>query len=230
MPFPHHHGAYSECDSYAQHYGKLDEAWVANDDLQVEIKDLHKKLGEAPHSSIPPPPPVTSDKQFAHDFECAQIASLGGIPHHDQPGIGTSAAMWDVPLPNTFSSKGRVQVPPAIFSSQVEQPADHKGKQRQPPPPQVEPACPPMEDEITPGGLYADVPMTVDELIIQGTMFPDFDGTELLYRVLCLGQGNDSVRSILFMRINDNLYYGDEMIGKVIRSMNKRVPPSCLDP
>ncbi|KAI6045520.1 hypothetical protein EDC04DRAFT_2598517 [Pisolithus marmoratus] len=237
MPFLHHHGACLECDSYAQHYGlaialnedgvmKLDEAWKANDNLQVEIKDLHKKLGEAPHSSvasIPPPPPVLSDEQFARDLEHARITSLGSKPHNNQSGIGTSLSMWGVPPPNTytsFSSRGRAQ---------VEQPADHKGKQRQPSPPQVEPACPPMEDEITPSDLYTDVPMTINELIIQGTMFPNFDGTEYPYRVLHLGQGNDSIRSILFMRINDNLYaYGDKMIGKVISNMNKGVPPPVL--
>ncbi|KAI6021162.1 hypothetical protein EDC04DRAFT_2607286 [Pisolithus marmoratus] len=218
MPFLCHHGACSECNSYAQHYGlaialnkdgvmKLDEAWAANDDLQVEIKDLCKKLGETPHSSVSPQPPITSDEQFVCDFKHAQIASLGGLPHHDQPGIGTSSSMQDAPPPNTFPSRGRVQ---------VEQPADHKGKQKQPFPPQVEPACPPMEDEITPSDLYANIPMTVNKLIVQGTMFPNFNRTELPYRVLHLGQGNDSVMSVLFMRINNNLYaYGNEMIRKV---------------
>ncbi|KAI6043655.1 hypothetical protein EDC04DRAFT_2890578 [Pisolithus marmoratus] len=197
---------------------------MANDDLQAEIKDLCKKLGEAPHSSvgsIPPPPPVLSDKQFARDLKCAQIASLSGEPHDNQPSIGTSSSVRGMPPPNTytsFSSRGRVQVTPALSSSQVEQPADCKGKQRQPSPPQVEPPCPPMEDEITPGDLYADIPMTVNEPIVQGTMFPNFDGTEYLYRVLRLGQGNDSVRLLLFMRINNNLYaYGDEMIGKDVQ-------------
>ncbi|KAI6043146.1 hypothetical protein EDC04DRAFT_2600520 [Pisolithus marmoratus] len=127
----------------------------------------------------------------------------------------------DVPLPNTYTSfslRGRAQ---------VEQPADLKGKQRQPLPLQVEPACPPMEDEITPGNLYADVPMTINKPnIVQGTMFPDFNGTEFPYRVHCLGQGNDGIRSIFFMRINNNLYaYGNKMISKVIRNMNKGVPP-----
>ncbi|KAI6030147.1 hypothetical protein EDC04DRAFT_2605434 [Pisolithus marmoratus] len=234
MPFLCHHGTCSECNSYAQHYGlavalnedsvmKLSEAWEVNYDLQAEIKDLCKKLGDtAPQSSVaaPPLPPITSDKQFAHDFECAHIASLGGIPLHDQPGIGTSLSAQAVPPSNTytsFSSRGRAQ---------VKQPANLKGKQGQPSLPQVEPAHPPMEDKITPSDLYTDVPMTVDELIIQGTMFPNFDRTEFPYRVLCLGQGNDSIRLILFMRINDNLYaYGDEMISKVIRNMNKGVPP-----
>ncbi|KAI6017911.1 hypothetical protein EDC04DRAFT_2902361 [Pisolithus marmoratus] len=249
MPFLHHHGTCSECNSYAQHFRlaialnedglissmsqladlaagliqcmKLDKAWEANKDLQVEIKDLHNKLGDiAPQSSnpsIPPQLPVTSDKQFTHDFECAHIASLGGLPHHDQPGIGTSSSMQDAPLPNTFSLRGRVQ---------VKQPAEHKGKQKQPSPPQVEPACPPMEDEITPGNLYTDIPMTIDEPIIQGTMCPNFNGTEYSYRALCLGQGNDNIRLVLFMRINDNLYtYGDKMISKVIGNMNIGVPP-----
>ncbi|KAI5996761.1 hypothetical protein EDC04DRAFT_2909826 [Pisolithus marmoratus] len=207
-------------------------SWEVNDDLQAEIKDLHKKLGEAPHSSVPPilpPPPATSEEQFAHDFEHACIASLGGKPHLHQPGVGTLSSVWDVPLPNTytsFSSRGRAQVTPAVSSLQVEQPADHKGKQRQPSPPQVEPACPPMEDEITPGNLYADVPMTVNKPIVQGTMFPNFDRSKFPYRVCRLGQGNNSVRSILFMRINNNLYaYSDKMISKVIRNMNKGVPP-----
>ncbi|KAI6041000.1 hypothetical protein EDC04DRAFT_2893566 [Pisolithus marmoratus] len=74
-----------------------------------------------------------------------------------------------------------------------------------------------MQDEITPSDLYADVPMTINEPIIQGAMFPNFDGTEYPYRVLCLGQGNEGIRSVLFMRINDNLYtYGDETTSKVI--------------
>ncbi|KAI6011953.1 hypothetical protein EDC04DRAFT_2905120 [Pisolithus marmoratus] len=137
--------------------------------------------------------------------------------------------MGDAPPPNTFSSRGRAQVIPAVSSSQIEQPADYKGKQKQPSPPQVEPACPPMEDEITPSDLYTDVPMTINEVIIQGTMFPNFDRAELPYRVLCLGQGNDSIRSLLFMRINDNLYaYSNKMISKVITNMNKRVPPPVL--
>ncbi|KAI5994630.1 hypothetical protein EDC04DRAFT_2613161 [Pisolithus marmoratus] len=51
-----------------------------------------------------------------------------------------------------------------------------------------------MEDKITPSNLYTDVPMTIDELIIQGTMFPNFNGTEYPYRVLHLGQGNDGIR------------------------------------
>ncbi|KAI5987129.1 hypothetical protein EDC04DRAFT_2614921 [Pisolithus marmoratus] len=94
-----------------------------------------KKLGETPHPSVLPQPPITSDEQFACDFEHAQIASFGGLPHHDQPGIGTSLSMWDAPPPNTFSLRGRVQ----------------------------------------------------------GTMFPNFDGTEYPYRVLHFGQGNDSI-------------------------------------
>ncbi|KAI6008025.1 hypothetical protein EDC04DRAFT_2611129 [Pisolithus marmoratus] len=247
MPFLHHHSACLECDSYTQHYGlaialnedgimssmnhladlaaglirhmsyddfhhqirsyerKLDEAWKANDVLQVEIKDLCKKLGEAPHSSIasvPAPPPILSDEQFARDLEHARIASLGSEPHNNQPSIGTSSSMRGVPPPNTYTSfslRGRAQNLPVLLW---------------------------REDDITPGDLYADVPMTVDKPIIQGTMFPNFDRTVYPYRVLCLGQGNDSVRSVLFMRINDNLYaYSDEMISKVISNMNKGVPP-----
>ncbi|KAI6015678.1 hypothetical protein EDC04DRAFT_2608677 [Pisolithus marmoratus] len=216
--------SYDEFHHQIQSYErKLARAWEVNDDLQVEIKDLHKKLGEAPHSSVPsvpPPPPVTSDEQFACDFKHAQITSLGGEPHYDQPGVRTSSSMWDAPLPNTFSSRGRVQ---------VEQPTDHKGKQRQPSPPQVEPACPPMEDKITPSNLYANVPMTIDEPIIQGTMFPNFDRTEFPYRVHHLGQGNDSVRLILFMRINDNLYaYSNEMISKAIQWERDMMGPIIL--
>ncbi|KAI6018343.1 hypothetical protein EDC04DRAFT_2902226 [Pisolithus marmoratus] len=166
------------------------------------MKDLCKKLGETPHSSIPPQPPVTSDEQFACDFEHAQIVSLGGVPHHNQPGVGTSSSMQATPPPNIFSSRGS---------------EDLKGKQKQPSPLQAELACPPMEDEITPSNLYTDGPMTINELIIQGTMFPNFNGTEYPYRVLHLGQGNDSIRLVLFMRINNNLYaYGDKMIRKVI--------------
>ncbi|KAI6038730.1 hypothetical protein EDC04DRAFT_2603657 [Pisolithus marmoratus] len=68
-----------------------------------------------------------------------------------------------------------------------------------------------MEDKITPSNLYANIPMTINELIIQGTMFPNFDRTEYLYRVLHLVQGNDSI--------------SDEMFSKVIGNMNKGVPP-----
>ncbi|KAI6166159.1 hypothetical protein EDD17DRAFT_1753629 [Pisolithus thermaeus] len=114
---------------------------------------------------------------------------------------------------------------PAVPLLQGEQPADHKGKQKQPSSPQVEPACPPMEDEITPTDLYTDIPMTADELVVQGTMFPNFNGAKFPYRVLHLGQGNDSVRSILFMRINNNLYtYGDEMIRWLVDA--PPVPPA----
>ncbi|KAI6018430.1 hypothetical protein EDC04DRAFT_2607757 [Pisolithus marmoratus] len=115
---------------------KLDEAWEANNNLQAEIKDLCKKLGEAPHSSVAS---IPSDEQFACDFET--------LPAKHLP----------------FEGEG----------------ADSKGKQKQPLPPQVEPACPPMEDKITPGNLYTDIPMTINKPIIQGTMFPNFDRTEL---------------------------------------------------
>ncbi|KAI5984543.1 hypothetical protein EDC04DRAFT_2615698 [Pisolithus marmoratus] len=130
-----------------------------------------------------------------------------GEPHHDQPGVGTSLSVWAAPLPNTytsFSSRGRAQ---------------------------VEPACPPMEDKITPSDLYADIPMTINKPVIQGTMFPNFDRSKFPYRVHSLGQGNDSIRLILFMRINDNLFsYGNEMIRKVISNMNKGGSPSCSNP
>ncbi|KAI6021977.1 hypothetical protein EDC04DRAFT_2901079 [Pisolithus marmoratus] len=105
-------------------------------------------------------------EQFAHGFEHPHVTSLGGNYHHDQLGAGTPSTVQNAPLPNTYtssSSRGRVQVTPAVLTSQVE------------------PACPPMEDKITPGDLYTNMPMMVNEAnVAQGTMFPNFDGYEVL--------------------------------------------------
>ncbi|KAI6146673.1 hypothetical protein BKA82DRAFT_4356085 [Pisolithus tinctorius] len=62
--------------------------------------------------------------------------------------------------------------------------------------------------------------MTLDEgapsAQLQGTMFPEFNGTEWPHHVLSLGQGSDGKNNILFMRINNNLYTYE---GKKIESV-----------
>ncbi|KAI5982081.1 hypothetical protein F5J12DRAFT_788406 [Pisolithus orientalis] len=71
---------------------------------------------------------------------------------------------------------------------------------------------------------FLDIPsddqMTLDEgapsVPAQGTMFPEFNGTEWPHHVLSLGEGSDGKNKILFMRINNNLYAYE---GKKIDSM-----------
>ncbi|KAI6000087.1 hypothetical protein EDD15DRAFT_2193538 [Pisolithus albus] len=63
-----------------------------------------------------------------------------------------------------------------------------------------------MEEDTSAQQCYDDdIPMVV-HTASQGTLFPEFTGEENPYRVWVLGQGRDGVRSILFVRINDNLY------------------------
>ncbi|KAI6014640.1 hypothetical protein EDC04DRAFT_2608989 [Pisolithus marmoratus] len=163
------------------HTLKLSKAWEVNDDLQARSRTSARNWEKLPT----PPFPLSLHP----------------------PSLLTSNLLM---ISSVLKLHPSVVYPTMTNLALVEQPADRKGKQRQPLPPQVEPACPPMEDEITPGKLYADHP-----------------GNYVL--VLCLGQGNDGIRLVLFMRINNNLYaYGDKMIRKVIRNMNKGVPPPVL--
>ncbi|KAI6154321.1 hypothetical protein EDD17DRAFT_1512977 [Pisolithus thermaeus] len=61
---------------------------------------------------------------------------------------------------------------------------------------------------------------------VQGTLFPEFTGCKNLYRVLCLGQGKDGVRMVLFVRVNDNLYtYSDERLSAALANIHQGTPP-----
>ncbi|KAI6159659.1 hypothetical protein EDD17DRAFT_1762117 [Pisolithus thermaeus] len=94
-----------------------------------------------------------------------------------------------------------------------------QGKIQAKPAPQVEP------DEITSAGIYDDIPMVVNTAV-QGTLFPEFTGYENPHRVLILGQGKDSVRVILFVRVNNNLYtYTDERLGTALTNICQGTPP-----
>ncbi|KAI6007035.1 hypothetical protein EDD15DRAFT_2190669 [Pisolithus albus] len=83
-----------------------------------------------------------------------------------------------------------------------------------------------MEEDTSAQQCYDDdIPMVVDTAS-QGTLFPEFTGEENPYRVRVLGQGRDGVRSILFVRINDNLYaYDDERLGAALANIRQGTPP-----
>ncbi|KIO05226.1 hypothetical protein M404DRAFT_25399 [Pisolithus tinctorius Marx 270] len=138
------------------------------------------------------------------------------VPRHPRP-----AAM--------FVSGGRVQAKPAGSHISREQPLSQHGW----------PHHPPTEDEMMTDhavsfpDVPSDVQMTLDEgapsVPAQGTMFPEFDGTEWPHCVLSLGEGSDGKNKILFMRINNNLYtYEGEKIDSVKRNLRLRIVPPVL--
>ncbi|KAI6162380.1 hypothetical protein EDD17DRAFT_1508107 [Pisolithus thermaeus] len=82
-----------------------------------------------------------------------------------------------------------------------------------------------MEDEITSAEIYDDIPMVI-KTAVWGTLFPKFTGHENLHRVLFLGQGKDSMRMILFVRVNNNLYtYSNERLGAALTNICQGTPP-----
>ncbi|KAI6142543.1 hypothetical protein EDD17DRAFT_1769073 [Pisolithus thermaeus] len=178
-----------------------------------KVDDLH----HAPAPTISAPIMV---EQAAHDFEHARIASLGGGTYDPSQEAGPSWVDPPLAVPSPSSLQGRIQATPA---SQVEPVG--KGKVKAPPTDdQVAPDLG-MEDEITSAGIYDDVTMVVDTAA-QGTLFPEFMGCENPYRVLCLRQGKDSMRMILFVRVNDNLYtYSDERLSAALANIHQGTPP-----
>ncbi|KAI6158859.1 hypothetical protein EDD17DRAFT_1763220 [Pisolithus thermaeus] len=178
-----------------------------------KVNDLH----HAPAPTISAPITV---EQVACDFEHTRIASLGGGTYDPSQEAGPSQVDPPQAIPSPSSLQGRIQAKPA---SQVEPVG--KGKAKVPSAgDQVAPDFG-MEDEITCAGIYDDIPMVVDTAV-QGTLFPEFMGCENLYRVLCLGQGKDSVRMILFVRVNNNLYaYSDERLSTALTNICQGTPP-----
>ncbi|KAI6137749.1 hypothetical protein BKA82DRAFT_18623 [Pisolithus tinctorius] len=157
-------------------------------DRDDEIRHLQDKIDELRR----PFPAPTSVEQEAWDFERARVASLGGPDHCilDQPGAGPSTSQTALPAA-TFVSRGRVQAKPAGSHVSREQPSSqHRW-----------PHHPPMEDVMMTDhavgfpDVPSDVQMTLDEgapsVLVQGTMFPEFDGTEWPHRVISLGEGSD---------------------------------------
>ncbi|KIN96990.1 hypothetical protein M404DRAFT_32719, partial [Pisolithus tinctorius Marx 270] len=195
-------------------------------DCDDKIHHLQDKIDEL-HRPFPAP---TLVEQEAWDFEHAQVVSLGGPDHRilDQPGAGSSMSQMALPAA-TFVSGGRVQAKPAGSHVLREQPSSqHRWLHH-----------PPMEDVMMTDhavgfpDVPSDVQMTLDEgapsVLAQGTMFPEFDGTEWPHRVISLGEGSDGKNKILFMRINNNLYaYEGEKIDSVKRNLRLRVVPPVL--
>ncbi|KAI5998564.1 hypothetical protein F5J12DRAFT_784902 [Pisolithus orientalis] len=129
----------------------------------------------------------------------------------------------------TIVSGGRVPVEPAGSHVSREQPLLQHGW----------PHHPPMEDVMMIDhavgfpDIPSDVQMTLDEgapsVPAQGTMFPEFDGTEWPHHVHSLGKGSDSKNKILFMRINNNLYtYEGEKIDSVKCNLRLCIVPPVL--
>ncbi|KIK24196.1 hypothetical protein PISMIDRAFT_10345 [Pisolithus microcarpus 441] len=188
---------------------------------------LHKvdDLRHAPHAPTPTIPAPTTVEQAACDLERARITSLGGGIYDYNQEAGSSRVAPPPAAPPSSSSWGRAQAKPAL---QVEPVVSKKGKERAPrEADQVAPGYDFMvvEDEITSAQMYDNIPMVV-ETTTQGTLFPEFTGHENPYRVLCLRQGKDGMRKILFVRVNNNLYaYSDERFGTTLANIQQGTPP-----
>ncbi|KIK19057.1 hypothetical protein PISMIDRAFT_13950 [Pisolithus microcarpus 441] len=159
---------------------------------------------------MPPPPPPPSPLSL-------RLSKL-----HE---AGSSRVAPPPAAPPSSSSQGRAQAKPA---SQVKPVVSRKGKERVPR--EVDQVVPGydfavVEDEITSAQIYDNIPMVV-KTTAQGTLFPEFMAHENLFRVLCLRQGKDSMRKILFVRVNDNLYaYSDERFGTALANIQQGTPP-----
>ncbi|KIK10517.1 hypothetical protein PISMIDRAFT_20324 [Pisolithus microcarpus 441] len=176
-------------------------------ELKDTLHDLHHALCQVddlrhtPHAPAPTIPTPTMVEQAARDLEHTRIASLGGGVYDYNQEAG---------------------------SSRVEPVVSKKGKERAPQ--EADQVAPGYdfavaEDEITSTQIYDDIPMVI-ETTTQGTLFPEFMGHENPYRELCLGQGKDGVRKILFVRVNDNLYtYSDERFGATLANIQQGTPP-----
>ncbi|KAI6143601.1 hypothetical protein BKA82DRAFT_4359398 [Pisolithus tinctorius] len=142
-----------------------------------------------------------------------------------EPGAGPLMSQMALPTA-TFVSGGRVQAKPAGSHVSREQPSSQHGWPHHPPTEDV------MMTDHAVGfpDVPSDVQMTLDEgapsVLAQGTMFPEFNGTEWPHRVISLGEGSDGKNKILFMRINNNLYtYEGEKINSVKRNLRLRIVP-----
>ncbi|KAI5989536.1 hypothetical protein EDD15DRAFT_2370602 [Pisolithus albus] len=199
-------------------------------DLEETSYDLRRalwKIDDLQREPTPTIPTPTMVEQAARDFECARVASLGGRTYSSN-AEASSSRLPPPPAPQpSSSSRGKVQAKPA---SQVEPVVSRKGKAKQleddthQAAPDYEFTA--MEEDTSAQQCYDDdIPMVVDTAS-QGTLFPEFTGEENPYRVRVLGQGRDGVRSILFVRINDNLYaYDDERLGAALANIRQGTPP-----
>ncbi|KAI6156456.1 hypothetical protein EDD17DRAFT_1764160 [Pisolithus thermaeus] len=177
----------------------------------------------------PPPSPTlpapTTVELAAHDFEHAHITSLGGGTASYNQDTGPSRVAPPPAALHSSSPWGRAQAKPAL---QVEPVVLKKGKEKEPQEgDQAAPECglAVMEDEITSTEIYDDIPMVINTAV-WGTLFPEFTGNKVLFRVLCLRQGKDSVRMILFVRVNDNLYaYSDKRLSAALANICQGTPP-----
>ncbi|KIK18688.1 hypothetical protein PISMIDRAFT_14186 [Pisolithus microcarpus 441] len=181
-------------------------------ELKETLHDLHRalhKVNDLQHAPAPTIPTPMTVEQAVCDLECTHIASLGGGIYDYNQEAGSSRVAPPLAAPPSSSLQGRAQAKPAS---------------------QVEPVAPGydfavMEDEITSAQIYDDIPMVI-KTTAQGTLFPEFMGYENPFRILCLGQGKDSVRKILFVRVNDNLYaYSDERFGAALTNIQQGTPP-----
>ncbi|KAI6004724.1 hypothetical protein EDD15DRAFT_2359503 [Pisolithus albus] len=199
-------------------------------DLEGTSYDLHRalrKIDDLQREPTPTIPAPTMVEQAARDFECARVTSLGGHTYSSN-AEASSSRLPPPPAPQpSSSSRGRVQAKPA---SQIEPVVSRKGKAKQleddthQAAPDYEFTA--MEEDTSTQQCYNDdIPMVVNTAS-QGTLFPEFTGEENPYRVRILGQGRDGVRSILFVRINDNLYaYNDERLGATLANIRQGTPP-----
>ncbi|KAI6148185.1 hypothetical protein EDD17DRAFT_1767014 [Pisolithus thermaeus] len=178
--------------------------------LKQELKDtsynLHCALCKVDDLHHTPAPTISAPimvEQAAHDFEHTHIASLGGGTYDTSQEAGPSQVDPPPAIPPSSSLWGRIQVKPA---SQV---APDFG----------------TEDEITSAEIYDDIPMVVNT-VVQGTLFPQFMGHKDPYRVLFLRQGKDGMRTILFVRVNNNLYaYSNERLSAALANIHQGTPP-----
>ncbi|KAI6147390.1 hypothetical protein BKA82DRAFT_4015420 [Pisolithus tinctorius] len=172
--------------------------------MKATVKHLHNqqcKPKEHKQASTGGQSPVTSVGPLSQ--------WLGTVPRGDV----MTGECREITLPTAW---WRVQVKPAGSHSSREQPSSqHRW-----------PHHAPMEDVmmVNHAANFPDIPsdvhMTLDEGVpsahVQGTMFPEFNGTEWPHHVLSLGEGSDGKNKILFMRINDNLYtYESEKINSM---------------
>ncbi|KAI5981397.1 hypothetical protein EDD15DRAFT_2379606 [Pisolithus albus] len=199
-------------------------------DLEETSYDLRRalrKIDDLQREPTPTIPAPTTVEQAARDFERARVASLGGRTYSSNAEASSSRLPPPLAPQPSSSSRGRVQAKPA---SQVEPVVSRKGKAKQleddthQAAPDYEYTA--MEEDTSAQQCYDDdIPMVVDTAS-QGTLFPEFTGEENPYRVRVLGQGRDGVRSILFVRINDNLYaYDDERLGAALANIRQGTPP-----
>ncbi|KAI6165135.1 hypothetical protein EDD17DRAFT_1754335 [Pisolithus thermaeus] len=189
-------------------------------ELEDTSYDLHHalhKVNDLHHLSAP-----SMVEEAACDFEHTHVVSLGGNIYDSSQEAGPSQV--EPPptpvVPPPSSLQGRIQAKPA---PQVEPVG--KGKVKAPSIDNQAAPDPGLEDEITSAGIYDNIPMVIDTTV-RGTLFPEFMGYENQHRVLILGQGKESVRTILFVRVNNNLYaYSNERLSVALNNIHQGTPP-----